>query len=135
MARKVAISGSRRYAKSWLVQQCIATEYRKCNGEIVFLVGDCQTGVDSITKSFLETSGWPFKEFFADWAVHGKAAGPIRNREMINYGADLLIAFPDSGSRGTKDCATYAASKGIEVYFPEFESWHKWAAPIATLRE
>jgi hypothetical protein len=135
MARKVAISGSRRYTLSWLVQECIATEYRKSHGEILFLVGDCPTGADRIAKSFLETAGWPYKEFYADWARDGRAAGPLRNREMIDFGAELLIAFPDSDSRGTKDCAIYAASKGVEVYFPELEQWACWAVPIATFRE
>lgn len=137
MARKVAISGSRNYpsGKSWLVQQCIATEYRRCNGEILFLVGDCPTGVDSITKSFLETAGWDFKEFFADWEKYGKKAGPYRNMDMIDYGAELLIAFPENGSKGTRQCATYAKSLNIPVYFPEIEDWHRWAVPIATLRE
>jgi hypothetical protein len=137
MARKIAISGSRNYfsGKFWLVHECIATEYRKSSEDILFLVGDCPTGVDRAAKSFLETAGWSFREFFADWAKYGKSAGPIRNHEMIDYGAELLIAFPDDESRGTKDCAIYAHSKGVEVYFPELDSWTKWAAPIATMRE
>jgi hypothetical protein len=135
MARKIAISGSRRYTPSWLVEECICTEYRKSNSEVLFLIGDCPTGADRHAKSFLKSAGWPFKEFYADWAKYGKAAGPIRNHEMIDYGAELLIAFPDSDSRGTKECAIYAASKGVELYFPELERWHTWAASIATLRD
>ena len=137
MARKIAISGSRNYpsARSWLVQQCIATEYRRFNEDVLFLVGDCPTGADYHAKSFLETAGWPYREFFADWKKYGRKAGPIRNHEMIDFGAELLIAFPMDGSKGTKDCAEYAHSKGVEVYFPELEYWHTWAAPIGSLRD
>lgn len=134
MVFKVAVSGSRKYTKSWLVQQCIATEYRKAEGDILFLVGDCPTGVDYVAKSFLEAAGWPFKEFFADWSKYGDSAGPKRNHKMINYGAELLIAFPDDDSRGTKDCAKYADRNGVPVYFPELDSWAIWAAKIATIR-
>jgi YspA, cpYpsA-related SLOG family len=134
MARKVAISGSRNYKQSWLVQQCITTEYRKYDGDIQFLVGDCPTGVDRIAKSFLETAGWDFKEFFADWEKYGNKAGPYRNMDMIDYGAGLLIAFPENGSKGTKQCASYAKSLNIPVYFPEIEDWHRWAVPMAMLR-
>lgn len=51
--------------------------------------------------------------FFADWKTHGKAAGPIRNREMLASGIDLVIAFP--GGRGTADCVRQAEERGIRV--------------------
>jgi len=81
------------------------------------------------------TAGWPYKQFFADWDKYGRKAGPIRNHEMIDFGADELMAFPDNDSKGTKECAKYAHKKGVEVHFPELESWHRWAVPIATFRE
>lgn len=48
----------------------------------------------------------------ARWEKHGKAAGPIRNRQMME-GADLCILFP--GGRGTADCAKAAWAAGVEV--------------------
>lgn len=56
----------------------------------------------------------------ADWNTHGRAAGPIRNKEMVNLGADLCLAFPDhpkgQGSRGTWGCIDLAHQAGISVY-------------------
>lgn len=53
--------------------------------------------------------------FPADWGVHGKAAGPIRNRDMLvgPPGVRLLIAAP--GGRGTANCIDQATKLGIEV--------------------
>jgi hypothetical protein len=51
----------------------------------------------------------------ADWAKHGKAAGPIRNQEMVDAGADICLAFPLGESRGTRDCMRRAESAGIPV--------------------
>jgi hypothetical protein len=52
--------------------------------------------------------------FPADWDVHGRAAGPIRNRQMIEEGRpDLVIAFP--GGRGTADMVRQAKAAGIPV--------------------
>ena len=56
----------------------------------------------------------------ADWTKYGRAAGPIRNKEMVNLGADLCLAFPDhpkgQGSRGTWNCIDLAHRAGIPVY-------------------
>lgn len=55
----------------------------------------------------------------ADWSKYGRAAGPIRNKEMVNLGADLCLAFPDhpkgQGSRGTWNCIELAHQAGIPV--------------------
>lgn len=48
----------------------------------------------------------------ADWGKHGRAAGPIRNRKMLEH-VELLIAFP--GGRGTEDCIRAAHEQGIPV--------------------
>lgn len=52
----------------------------------------------------------------ADWTRHGKAAGPIRNQEMIDAGADGVFAFPTAKSRGTYDCMARAWVRGIPVF-------------------
>lgn len=52
--------------------------------------------------------------FKADWAIHGKAAGPIRNQRMIDEGKpDLVVAFP--GGKGTSDMIKRAKVAGIYV--------------------
>lgn len=53
----------------------------------------------------------------ADWKKHGKAAGPIRNRRMIEEGRpDLVIAFP--GGIGTADMIRQAEEASIRVITP-----------------
>jgi hypothetical protein len=55
----------------------------------------------------------------ADWKKYGRAAGPIRNKQMVKLGADLCLAFPDhpkgEGSRGTWNCIGLAQQAGIPV--------------------
>jgi hypothetical protein len=53
-------------------------------------------------------------EFPADWASHGRKAGPLRNQRMIDEGEpDLVVAFP--GGRGTADMVRRAETAGIPV--------------------
>jgi len=49
----------------------------------------------------------------ADWSKHGKAAGILRNREMLDAGAELVIAFP--GGRGTANMVSIAEKAGVPV--------------------
>jgi hypothetical protein len=49
----------------------------------------------------------------ARWEQYGKRAGPLRNEEMIQSGADLVIAF--AGGAGTADCVRRARRAGIPV--------------------
>lgn len=55
--------------------------------------------------------------FEADWKGRGKAAGPIRNQQMIDEGKpDLVLAFP--GGHGTADMVRRAKRAGVEVLTP-----------------
>lgn len=56
--------------------------------------------------------------FPADWKTHGKSAGPIRNREMLNSamkdGAEVFVlAFP--GGIGTANMCVIAAKQGATI--------------------
>lgn len=51
--------------------------------------------------------------FPAEWAMYGRAAGPIRNQLMLESGIDLVIAFP--GGDGTADMVTRALKAGVWV--------------------
>ena len=54
-----------------------------------------------------------------DWDTHGKAAGPLRNREMVRKankeGARLLLAFHANDSKGTRNAIAEAENIAISV--------------------
>lgn len=49
----------------------------------------------------------------AEWAKHGNAAGPIRNKNMLGMSPDLVVAFP--GGKGTRNMVKQARAAGVEV--------------------
>lgn len=49
----------------------------------------------------------------ADWKKHGRAAGQIRNRMMLEEKPDLVVAFP--GGKGTADMVAVAKKAGLTV--------------------
>lgn len=71
-------------------------------------------GVDKMAEDWGNLHACNIRRFKADWDTHGKAAGPIRNQQMIDQGKpDLIIAFP--GGRGTADMVERARKARIDV--------------------
>lgn len=82
----------------------------------VVLVHGGARGADQMASSIAYGLGWQQEEHKADWSAHGKGAGLKRNQAMVDAGADLLIACPLPGSKGTWDCMKRAVEAGIPVY-------------------
>jgi hypothetical protein len=82
---------------------------------ITEVVSGLAPGVDTLAIDWAEEHNIPRIGFPADWNTHGRAAGPIRNRQMAEYG-DALIAIWDGESRGTKNMIEEATKRGLKVY-------------------
>jgi hypothetical protein len=70
-------------------------------------------GADAGGESWAKKRGIPIKRFPADWKTHGRAAGPIRNRQMAEY-ADAVVLFP--GGRGTGSMRREAERQGLRIF-------------------
>jgi GH18 family chitinase len=58
-------------------------------------------GADSLAGRYSADYNIKIIEYFPDWNKHGKSAGYIRNKLIVDK-CDMLIAFWDGNSRGTK---------------------------------
>jgi hypothetical protein len=91
---------------------------------LVIIQGRCPVGgVDRIAELWAKKQeGARNSSYPADWRKYGKAAGPIRNTQMVKEArADRCLAFPGIRSRGTWDCLEKAAKAGITTYiYPLF---------------
>lgn len=103
--------------RNWTDEVTVELRLRRFPLATTMLHGGCR-GADLIAAKIATKLGCiDVREFPADWATHGKAAGPIRNRQMLDQNPDLVIAFhPDlSNSRGTRDTVEEARRRGIKV--------------------
>lgn len=57
----------------------------------------------------------PIHKFYADWKSEPRRAGFIRNEDMGDV-ADVLVAFWDGESRGTKHMIDYMTKLGKPVF-------------------
>lgn len=58
-------------------------------------------GIDACARKYAKAHGIKLKGFLPEYEKHGRSAPLKRNLQIIDY-ADLIIAFWDGQSRGTK---------------------------------
>src|SRR5258706_16173814 len=115
---KVLVCGDRNWSDSYAVSReldALKTAYP----DLVIIEG-CARGADSMAEDWAAYHGVETHHHPADWEKFGKAAGPIRNREMLTEKPDFVIAFHSNlpMSKGTKHMVNIARRAGIptEVY-------------------
>lgn len=80
---------------------------------ISMIISGGANGADELAEIWCRENHFPFKVYKADWKAHGKAAGPMRNLRMATDG-DVLLAFWDKKSRGTKNMIQTARTHKLE---------------------
>jgi hypothetical protein len=73
-------------------------------------------GADRIAREVADSLGIPVERYPANWSQYHRAAGPIRNKQMLVEGKpDLVLAFHDdlNSSKGTKNMVTLAQKAGV----------------------
>lgn len=120
---RVIIAGGRDYTdyhRLKMYMDCLLEPLDKSQIEII---SGGAKGADSLGERYARESGYKLKRFPANWNKYGKAAGPIRNKEMALYAAEVtgvLVAFWDGSSRGTYDMITRAEEYGLQVHIPKY---------------
>lgn len=116
MQTRIIIAGSRDFSDYELLSRKCAKISELENPEII---SGHARGADSLGERFAKEHNIPLKIIPADWEKYGKAAGPIRNRQMAEYAAETkgyLVAFPVGSSPGTRNMIETARKFGLTVY-------------------
>lgn len=85
----------------------------KISGPITVISGGAR-GADTLAIRWANDYGHKLEVYVADWDRHKKAAGILRNIQMLKEGEpDLVVAFP--GGRGTAHMIGISEKAGIKV--------------------
>lgn len=116
---KILVCGGRHFSNYSILSSVLDEYLAKCDyrEEIEIVSGGCK-GADTLAEKYANENSIASKIFLANWVKYGRAAGPIRNKEMIdyikNYNA-IVIAFISKDSVGTKNTVKLAKANNIPV--------------------
>jgi hypothetical protein len=115
---RILITGSRDWSDRDAIRAAIVTWGRGVGArpQQVTVVHGGARGADLLAAAVAGELGCQVEEHPADWRLFGKAAGHRRNAEMVQAGADVVLAFPLGESRGTRMCMWMAKAAGIPVF-------------------
>lgn len=95
--------------------------------EPFILVSGGAKGVDTLGEEYAKVRGLETIVFPAQWKRYGKAAGPIRNKQIVDA-SDRMYAFWDCKSSGTRNSIGLAKKKGIPLFIIDIRN----ATPVVT---
>ncbi len=109
----VLVTGSRGWTDADLIRVRLLGLWIE-HDDVTLLHGDA-LGADNIAHNIAVEYGWHVEPYPADWERHGRRAGILRNLAMLDEGPDLVLAFWDGESPGTRFTITEARRRGIPV--------------------
>lgn len=105
--RRTGIVGSRHFPEPRLVASFVSGL-----ASDAIVVSGGAPGVDTWAVEAAASRGLGTLVFEADWALHGRKAGPIRNKQIVDA-VDEIVAFWDGRSRGTLGTVALALEAGL----------------------
>jgi SLOG family YspA-like protein len=109
---RVLVCGGRYYSDREALEKYLDALHSE--SPISLVIDGGASGADTLANQWAVERHIRAASFPADWRKHGKAAGPIRNQQMLDEGKpDVVVAFP--GGRGTADMVARAKRAGVPV--------------------
>ena len=109
---RVLVTGGRSYENQAVVVEALDRLHRERG--ITTLIHGAAKGADSLADEWAESRGIEVIACPANWRRYRRAAGTIRNKQMlVEHKPDLVVAFP--GSTGTANMISIAEKAGVEV--------------------
>lgn len=118
---RLLVCGGRGYSDWYRMEQVLDSILEPIDA----LISGGAPGADRLAEDWAKRHGIPIERYDADWDQFDKAAGPMRNTQMLREGKpDWTIAFPTLGERnaGTRDMVAKSRRAGVKTYVID-EAW------------
>ena len=113
---RILVCGGRDFTDQERVFQEL--DARNHENPVTLIIEGGADGADRCARYWALSRGIACMTLHAAWAKNGKAAGPIRNGQMIRFGQpDMVLAFP--GGPGTANMRVLASESSVRVSLAE----------------
>ena len=121
---RILVCGGRHFDDYDLLEKTINDAIAESACEDIEIVSGHCIGADKLGELYAERHNASVKLFPAEWKKYGKCAGPIRNKQMIDYingfKNKIVVAFVSANTKGTKNTIALAKKAGIRVVEKEY---------------
>ncbi len=111
---RIIIAGGRKFSDKALVESCLIEACQDLEPEDVTIVSGGAKGADAIGEALAKEFFTNLAVYPANWDRYGRSAGYRRNYLMAEN-ADVLLAFWDGESKGTKNMIEMAYKANLLV--------------------
>lgn len=119
----VVVTGSRTWTDKSRIHDAFAKIKDKHSD--VRLVNGTARGADRLCATLAVGYGFRVVDVPADWERYGRSAGYRRNVRMLEMEPDLVLAFWDGTSKGTKHTIDEARRRGLKVCVCTPQGWER----------
>lgn len=122
---KVLVCGDRYYNDKGKIKLVLKTLMKPVT---TVIQGECD-GADVMGRDAAREMGIHVMSFPANWAKYHRAAGPIRNKQMLDEGQpELILAFHDNinRSKGTRNMIVQSLKYEIPVFLYQKEEVYRF---------
>lgn len=118
----VLVCGGRDFLDKDLLDEVLT--YLISTHPVTTIIDGAASGADTLANAWARSRGLRERRLPALWKTEGKAAGPRRNRRMLEVARpDLVIAFP--GGVGTSDMIHQSREAGLTIIDVDLDDWKK----------
>lgn len=116
---RILVCGGRHFSDYALLEKTINGVIAESGREDIEIVSGHCVGADRLGELYAEKHNASIKIFSAEWGKYGKRAGPMRNKQMIDYISGfenkIVIAFVSANTKGTRNTIALAKRANIRV--------------------
>jgi len=112
---KIAVIGSRGFFNYNFFKEKLEYLIQNIKEDIVFVSGGAKSGGDALIKRYCEENNLPLIEFLPEYDKYPPKIAPIKRNQQIVDESDIMIAFWDNSSRGTKSAIEMGRKKRIII--------------------